>query len=653
MSIVRTITNGRTEKIIGMAPSVLLPQEVLSEGTSVSNGHALSNLLPGSASSLGGRDSLSNDQSLHSASDLVGQAQIDEQSPPRRAEFGSDLLVRGVSSGNNGFVPEQTTPPSSVGQGLGGARHSATSKPNVLYIMADQMAAPLLKMHDPNSPIRTPNIDSLAKTGVVFANAYCNSPLCAPSRFSMCTGQLPSKIKGYDNASVFASDVPTYAHYLRHEGYETALAGKMHFIGPDQLHGFEHRLISDIYPGDLGWTVNWDKPDERPEWYHNMSSVMQAGPCVRSNQLDYDEDVMYKASQYLYDYVRQGPDARPFCLTVSLTHPHDPYTMTQEYWDQYEDVEIPLPKVHIPQEEQDPHSTRLLKTIDLWNSPVPDEAAKRARRAYFGACTFVDDQVGKLLRILKNCRLDKNTIIVFSGDHGDMLGERDLWYKMSWFEMSSRVPLIINYPPLFAPKRVNESVSTMDLLPTFVDLVGGDPNAIIPVDGHSLYHYLISDQPGRDEVFGEYMGEGTISPVMMIRRGKWKYVTSLVDPPQLFDLSSDPLEIVNLAASLKPEHVRMTAEFEKEAHEKWDFKKIHLEVLASQRRRRLCWTALTKGRFESWDFQPTDDHRQKYIRSQIPLDDLERRARFPAVDYLGREHTAAASHHGAVGALGE
>lgn len=103
------------------------------------------------------------------------------------------------------------------------------------------MAAPLLKMHDPNSPICTPNIDSLAKTGVVFANAYCNSPLCAPSRFSMCTGQLPSKIKGYDNASVLASDVPTYAHYLRHGGYETALAGKMHFIGPDQLHGFEHR----------------------------------------------------------------------------------------------------------------------------------------------------------------------------------------------------------------------------------------------------------------------------------------------------------------------------------------------------------------------------------------------------------------------------
>ena len=172
--------------------------------------------------------------------------------------------------------------------------HSVLAQPNILYIMADQMAAPLLKMHDPNSPIQTPNIDALAKDGVVFNNAYCNSPLCAPARHCMLTGQLPSKIKAYDNASTLASDVPTYAHHLRREGYETALAGKMHFIGPDQLHGYEKRLTPDIYPGDFGWSVNWDAPDDRQEWYHNMASVLQAGPCVRSNQLDYDEEVMYK-----------------------------------------------------------------------------------------------------------------------------------------------------------------------------------------------------------------------------------------------------------------------------------------------------------------------------------------------------------------------
>jgi hypothetical protein len=121
------------------------------------------------------------------------------------------------------------------------ASNGSSKRPNILYIMADQMAAPLLKMNDPNSVIKTPHLDELAKTGVNFASAYCNSPLCAPSRFTMCTGQLPSKIGGYDNASILGPEVPTYAHYLRREGYETALAGKMHFIGPDQLHGFEHR----------------------------------------------------------------------------------------------------------------------------------------------------------------------------------------------------------------------------------------------------------------------------------------------------------------------------------------------------------------------------------------------------------------------------
>jgi len=169
------------------------------------------------------------------------------------------------------------------------------ANPNILYIMADQMAAPLLKMHDPDSVIRTPHIDALSESGVTFDSAYCNSPLCAPSRFCMVSGQLPSKIRAYDNASTFASDIPTFAHYLRRQGYATTLAGKMHFIGADQLHGFENRLTSDIYPGDFGWSVNWES-DMRQEWYHNMSSVHQAGPAVRTNQMDFDEEVIYKVS---------------------------------------------------------------------------------------------------------------------------------------------------------------------------------------------------------------------------------------------------------------------------------------------------------------------------------------------------------------------
>lgn len=218
--------------------------------------------------------------------------------------------------------PPEATDPTTTAPPPPPTSSTTPSQPNILYIMADQLAAPLLKMYNPASQIKTPHLDSLAASAVVFDSAYCPSPLCAPSRMSMVTGQLPTKIGAYDNANSIGPDVPTYAHYLRAAGYETALAGKMHFIG-EQLHGYEKRLTSDIYPGDYGWMVNWDEPDRRLEWYHNASSILQAGPCVRSNQLDYDEEVMYKSSQFLYDHVRQGEGARPFCLTVCI-HPLPP-----------------------------------------------------------------------------------------------------------------------------------------------------------------------------------------------------------------------------------------------------------------------------------------------------------------------------------------
>jgi choline-sulfatase len=260
-------------------------------------------------------------------------------------------------------------------------------RPNILFIMADQMAAPILPLHDASSPIQMPNLMRLAKDAVVFDAAYCNSPLCAPSRFTLVSGQLPSKIGAYDNAADFPADVPTYAHYLRRLGYRTALSGKMHFCGPDQLHGYEERLTSDIYPADYGWAVNWDEPDVRASWYHNMSSVLQAGPCVRTNQLDFDEEVVFKAQQYLYDHVRNAGE-QPFCLTVSMTHPHDPYTIPAEFWDLYRDEDIPLPRQHIDQAEQDPHSQRLMKVIDLWDKPLPAHGAPISAPAVISTATL-------------------------------------------------------------------------------------------------------------------------------------------------------------------------------------------------------------------------------------------------------------------------
>ena len=506
--------------------------------------------------------------------------------------------------------------------------------PNILFVMADQMAAPILPVYDKDSPVKMPNLVDMAKDGVVFDSAYCNAPLCAPSRFAMVTGQLPHRIGAYDNASQLSSEEPTFAHYLRSLGYHTSLAGKMHYVGADQLHGYEQRLTSDIYPGDFGWSVNWDESAMRLDYYHNMASVTDAGVCVRSNQIDYDEEVMYRAKKYLYDHVRRNAD-QPFFLTVALTHPHDPYTTRKEWWDLYEDVDIPLPKHDPTEEELEPHARRLQNVIDLAGKPLTDEQKKRARRAYFGNCSYVDDNLGQLRRVLEECHLDDDTIVIFSGDHGDHLGERNLWYKMTFYEMSARIPLVVSYPKWFAPRHVKESVSSLDFLPTFVDLATGGRSsevlrAGLPLDGKSLYPYLLGGT-GADLVRGEYMGEGTISPLFMVRQGSYKLIYCPTDPVELYDVSSDPLEKSNLAKL--PEHADRVKTLLADILDRVDVERVTEQVLKSQRGRRVCHDALSRGKVTAWDYQPFFDTKDQYIRNNAEgiLDDFEAVARYPRV----------------------
>jgi choline-sulfatase len=301
-----------------------------------------------------------------------------------------------------------------------------------------------------------------------------------------------------------------------------------------------------------------------------------------------------------------------------LTHPHDPYTITKKYWNLYEGVDINLPKVRIPKEELDTHSKRLMKVCDLWDQDFTDDQIKRAKRAYYGSVSYVDDCIGRLLETLDDAGLADNTIVIFSGDHGDMLGERGLWYKMSYFESSVRVPLLVNYPKWFEPHRVSKNVSTLDILPTVCDLVGTKPSPYLPMDGVSMLPHL-QGKEGHDEVFAEYTGEGTVRPLFMIRRGPWKYITCPADEPQLFNLARDPHELDNLARFRKiepktaeeQEAKEMFDQMKAEADARWDYDAITAEVFHSQRRRRVVWDALKLGSFTSWDFNPEDDGRQK------------------------------------------
>ena len=506
-----------------------------------------------------------------------------------------------------------------------------SSKPNILIVMADQLAPAFLPIHG-GKVVKAPNIEALAASGVVFDSAYCNSPLCSPSRAIFMSGRLPSKTGVYDNAAEFRADIPTYAHHLRLLGYRTVLSGKMHFCGPDQLHGFEHRLTTDIYPADYGWTPDWDRPLDRPSWYHNMNSVTEAGLCVRTNQLDFDDEVIFTCERALYDHAR-SPDKRPFLLVASLTHPHDPFAIPKKYWNLYRNEEIELPDAAIPIEQLDPHSLRLRHVCAMDSTAITEAQIRAARRAYYGAISYVDDNLGRLMRALRETKFADDTIVMLLSDHGEMLGERGLWFKMNYFEGAARVPMIFGGDNRFSPRRVGASVSLVDILPTLVDLAGGDSAALgATIDGHSLAPWLNGGE-GPDEVIGEYLAEGAIAPMLMIRRGPWKFIHSAPDPDMLFNLVDDPTEDSNLAAH--PGHTARVEDFRREIAQRWDLAALDAQVRESQRRRRIVDAALNIGETRAWDFQPFRDASRSYVRNTIPLDDLEAMARFPSVGASG------------------
>jgi choline-sulfatase len=500
------------------------------------------------------------------------------------------------------------------------------ARPNILILMVDQFNGTLF----PDGPadfLHVPHLKALAKRSVRFANAYTASPLCAPARASFMSGQLPSRTRVYDNAAEFASDIPTYAHHLRAAGYQTALSGKMHFVGPDQLHGFEERLTTDIYPADFGWTPDYTKPGERIDWwYHNLGSVTGAGVAEITNQMEYDDEVAYNATRKLYDLSRRQ-DERPWCLTVSFTHPHDPYVARRKFWDLYEDCPALDPEVApIPFDEQDPHSQRLLRACDHDAFEITPEQIRQARRGYFANISYIDEKIGEILDVLERGRMADNTIVLFVSDHGDMLGERGLWFKMCFFDGSSRVPLMIAAPG-WDPVCIKRPVSTLDVTPTLAALAGIDITALAPwTDGEDLAP-LAGGTGSRAAVPMEYTAEGSEAPLVCLRDGHCKLSLCDKDPPMLFDLDADPKELKNLAGD--PAYAEVLARLTAQANARWNLPGFDAAVRESQARRWVVYAALRNGAYYPWDYQPLQNASERYMRNHMDLNVLEENQRYP------------------------
>lgn len=501
--------------------------------------------------------------------------------------------------------------------------------PNVLMIMADQLVAELMGTYG-HPVVRTPNLDRLAARGVRFDAAYCTYPVCSPSRSSLLSGRFASENNAWDNAAPLASDIPMLPHYLTTAGYETALSGKMHFVGADQLHGFQKRLTTDMFPGSLAWTPQRTGPAPfvhpgNPDGPPIAIDYVNAGPVQWNEQLQFDEETHYRALEYLRSkrtdkrgslQVRREVPAgdAPWLLVASYHHPHEPFQPPRPYWDGYADAEIEprhvAPGSGVPRSVMDEWVDVLHGSADV-DLDDPD-LRYRMRRAYYALVTYIDDKVGELLETLEECGLADNTVVIFTSDHGDMLGERGMVQKRVFYEWSARVPLIIAGVPLRTRAHVCETpVSLLDILPTVCELVGVEPHQ---VSGHSLLP-LVARTPvdrtlgDRPPVYVEFHSEGVYAPCFMRREGRYKYVYVHGHDDQLFDLEADPREVTDLSGD--PGFADVVRRARADLLTRFDPDDIETRIRSSIADRRIVREAMMLVGTR-WDHQPTADQFTAY-----------------------------------------
>ncbi len=501
-------------------------------------------------------------------------------------------------------------------------------KPNILLIICDQMVADLTGAYD-HPVVQTPNLDALVEQGVRFDNGYSPCPICSPTRATLMTGKYASRTGTYDNTCMLPSDEPTIPYYLGAEGYETVLSGKMHFVGPDQLHGFEKRLTTDVFPSNMNWLP------QRPEGIFDDYSDYHAEPIaidyvtagVRqwSMQLDYDEEVHFRAleylrgkrSQYTGTLQKELPprDERPFFLTVSYCHPHEPFHATQELWDLYEDSEIELPEFPENLEELEHPMDQMLNIFHGTHRVDLDDKENlyNMRRAYFAMVTYIDRKVGELLSALDEYGLREDTVVIFLSDHGDMLGERRMVQKRTFYDYSSKVPWIMSYPKQWSGEtKVAEAVSIVDLLPTLLDVAGVDDDKMLPVDGKSVLPLVDGERDPERAVFSEFHCEGVTTTCFMVKQGDYKYIHVSGYDPQLYNLEIDPGEWNNLAG--QPEFQEIEAKLHDLIMTEFDPEAIEKGVKESLAKRKVIKDAMLATGKPKWDYQPFFDATDQYWR---------------------------------------
>jgi choline-sulfatase len=480
-------------------------------------------------------------------------------------------------------------------------------KPNILLVVADQMT-PLLTGLYGHPVVKTPHLNSLAKTGVRFDTAYSPCPLCAPARACLLTGTYCSENGVYDNAAALSCDQPTLCHHLNLLGYDTVLSGKIHLVGPDQLHGFRKRLLPNIYPADFSWTKSRDNKIPKTHANSYLGSAVHIGRSGRN--IECDELAHRKAVDYLVEkgtQKRKDTSYQPFFLCVSYNFPHEPFWPPKKYWDLYEDGPIEIPKLPGDFEKRHSAMDRWLNRhhgVDKVDLQEPS-SLRKLWRAYYALVTYIDDKVGELVAQLRADGLMDDTIIIFTSDHGDMLCEKNMVQKRCFYEPSARVPLLVVSPHVGQKGHVSKTpVSLLDIAPTILELAGYDGSENFATDGISLVPLLEGrEQPDR-AVFSEMHSEGVYATCFMVRKGRYKYVYIHGHDEQLFDLENDPDEWDNLA--LRADYASIRSELKECILNRFDPDRIEKDLRESLQKRQFLKKAMAKtGR--DWAFSPEQE----------------------------------------------
>jgi choline-sulfatase len=429
---------------------------------------------------------------------------------------------------------------------------------NVLVVMSDE--------HDPrhmgcsgSAIVRTPNLDALAARGVRFSAAYTPSPICVPARAAFATGLRVHQCRHWDNASPYHGQSKGWGHVLQERGIRVESIGKLHYRAEGDAAGFDVEHLPMHVAGGHGmvWGSIRDPYIERRSGPRMLGEHIGRG---ESSYTRYDRAVTDRAVQWLHEAGRQPRDA--FVLFVGLVAPHFPLVAPPAFYDLYADRDLPAPKLH-PSRGQALHPwVQAYADFESNEERFRDSQERRsAVAAYFGLCSFLDHNVGRLLDALQASGLARDTLVVYTSDHGDNLGARGLWGKSTLYEESVRVPMIAAGPGLQRGGVCATPVDLLDLFPTILQGAGVDPAPHMDGrPGRSLQQIAAATVDADRPIFSEYHAVGSNTAAFMLRRGRWKYLHYVRFPPELFDLEADPEELNDLAAD--PAHAGVLQEME-------------------------------------------------------------------------------------------